>query len=149
MLEENSLSFAIRKPGWTKSGKQLMRKYECNVIFRSLLILIRAASFSRGCCFDSLRSLFLLLLFFPSSPLVNFINVKCTNFLYKHRVLAAFSSYMYEEKWRSYEKFVREMLMKLTPSLSFSITSSPSLSFSRLSFWCKGLMRKYDPNANG
>jgi len=38
---------------------------------------------------------------------VNFINVKRTNFLYKCRVLAAFSSYMYVEKRRSYEKFVR------------------------------------------
>jgi len=51
-----------------------------------------------------------------NKPVVNFINVKCTNFLYERRVSAAFSSYMYEEKWRSYEKFVRKMLMKLTPA---------------------------------
>ncbi len=34
----------------------------------------------------------------PSIPLVNFINVKRTNFLYERHVLAAFSSYMYVEK---------------------------------------------------
>jgi hypothetical protein len=45
---------------------------------------------------------------------VNFINVKRTNFLYEHHVLAAFSTYMYIEKQRSYEKFIRKMLMKLT-----------------------------------
>ncbi len=50
-----------------------------------------------------------------SQPGVNFINIKRTNFSYKRRVLAAFSSYMYIEKWRSYEKFVRKMMMKLTP----------------------------------
>jgi len=33
-----------------------------------------------------------------NKPVVNFINVKCTNFLYERRVSAAFSSYMYEEK---------------------------------------------------
>jgi len=36
-------------------------------------------------------------------------------FLYARHVLAAFSSYMYVEKQRSVEKFVRTMLMKLTP----------------------------------
>ncbi len=46
---------------------------------------------------------------------VNFINAKCTNFWYEHCVSAAFSNYMYVEKRRSYEKFVRKMLMKLTP----------------------------------
>jgi len=46
---------------------------------------------------------------------VNFIKVKRTSFSYECIVLAAFSSYMYVEKWRSYEKFVRKMLMKLTP----------------------------------
>jgi hypothetical protein len=35
--------------------------------------------------------------------------------LYKHRVSAAFSCYMYVEKQRLYEKFVHKMLMKLTP----------------------------------
>ncbi len=48
-------------------------------------------------------------------PVVIFINVKSTNFLYKRCVLAAFSSYMYVKKRRSYEKFVRKILMKLTP----------------------------------
>jgi hypothetical protein len=48
-------------------------------------------------------------------PVVNFINVKHTNFLYERRILAAFSSYMYVEKPRLYKKFVRKMLMKLTP----------------------------------
>jgi len=48
-------------------------------------------------------------------PVVNFITVKRTIFSYEHCVLAAFSSYMYVEKWCSYEKFVRKMLMKLTP----------------------------------
>jgi len=33
-----------------------------------------------------------------SQPAVNFINVKRTNFSYEHRILAAFSSYMYIEK---------------------------------------------------
>jgi len=48
-------------------------------------------------------------------PAVNFINVKRTNFSYERCVLAAFSSYMYIEKRHSYKKFVRKMLMKLTP----------------------------------
>jgi len=48
------------------------------------------------------------------TSVVNFINFKCTNFLYKRRVSAAFSSYMYVEKQCSYEKFVHKMLMKLT-----------------------------------
>ncbi len=47
------------------------------------------------------------------ATVVNFINVKCTKKLYEHHVLAAFSSYMYVEKRRSYEKFERKMLMKL------------------------------------
>jgi len=45
---------------------------------------------------------------------VNFINTKRTNFSYERHVLAAFSSYMYVEKWHSYETFVCK-LMKLTP----------------------------------
>jgi len=45
---------------------------------------------------------------------VNFINVKHTNFLYKRPVSAAFSSYMYVEKQCLYKKLVRKMLMKLT-----------------------------------
>jgi len=49
---------------------------------------------------------------------VNFINVKCTHFSYKCRVSAAFSSYMYNEKRRSYEKFVHLMWMKLTTVLN-------------------------------
>ncbi len=49
------------------------------------------------------------------TPVVNFINVKRTNFSYEHCVLAAFSSYMYIEKRRSYKKCVRVTLMKLTP----------------------------------
>jgi len=49
-------------------------------------------------------------------PAVNFINVKRTNFLYEHHILAAFSSYMYIEKQGSFEKFVHKMLMKLTPA---------------------------------
>jgi len=52
-----------------------------------------------------------------SGPVVNFINVKHTNFSYEHCVLAAFSGYMYVEKQRPYKKFVRKMLMKLTPAL--------------------------------
>jgi len=50
-------------------------------------------------------------------PRDNFINVKSTNFLYERRVSAAFSSCMYVEKQRSYEKFVHLMLMKLTPKV--------------------------------
>jgi len=45
---------------------------------------------------------------------VNFINVKCTKNSYERRISAAFSSYMYVEKRRSYEIFVRITLMKLT-----------------------------------
>jgi len=37
--------------------------------------------------------------------------------------LAAFSSYMCIEKQCLYEKFVRKMLMKLTPGRLFSITN--------------------------
>ncbi len=48
---------------------------------------------------------------------VNFINVKRTNFSYERRVSAAFSSYTYVEKRRSYGKFVLKMLMKLTPGV--------------------------------
>jgi len=48
-------------------------------------------------------------------PVVNFIIVKRTNFSYERHISAAFSSYDYIEKLRSYEKFVRKMLMKLTP----------------------------------
>ncbi len=51
------------------------------------------------------------------TTVVNFINVKCINFLYKHR----FGSFFYihttrkkRPKWRSYEKRVRLTLMKLT-----------------------------------
>jgi len=46
------------------------------------------------------------------NTVVNFINVKRTNFLYKRRISAAFSSCMYVEKQHSYKKFVRKMLMK-------------------------------------
>jgi len=51
-------------------------------------------------------------------PTVNFINVKRTNFSYKRRILAAFSSYMYVEKLRSYENFVHKMLMKCSTQLA-------------------------------
>ena len=51
------------------------------------------------------------------TPAINFINV--TNFLYERHVLAAFSTYMYVEKRRLYEKFVRKMLVKLTPESFF------------------------------
>jgi len=45
-------------------------------------------------------------------PIVNFINVKRTNFS------EAFSSYIHVDKRLSYKKLVRKMLMKLTPSIS-------------------------------
>jgi len=45
---------------------------------------------------------------------VNFINILRERFSYKHHLLAAFYSYMYVEKRRLYEKFVRIMLKKLT-----------------------------------
>jgi len=45
-----------------------------------------------------------------STPVVNFINVKCANFTYK----SLFSSYVLALNELSYEKFVRKMLMKLT-----------------------------------
>jgi len=54
-------------------------------------------------------------------PVVNLITVKRTIFLYERCVLAAFSSYMYVEKRRSYEKCVRKMLMKLTPDFPFHL----------------------------
>jgi len=54
------------------------------------------------------------------SSVVNYINVKLTNFLYERRVLAAFSSYMYVKKRRLYEKIVRKMLMKLTAGHIFN-----------------------------
>jgi len=49
-----------------------------------------------------------------STPGVNFINIKSTNFSYKCRVVATFSSYMHVEKRCSYKKFVCKMLMRLT-----------------------------------
>jgi len=45
---------------------------------------------------------------------VNFINVKRTRFSYKMLFWQLFSSYMYIKKRRSYKKFVRKILMKLT-----------------------------------
>jgi len=57
---------------------------------------------------------FALKILMKLTQVANFINVKRTNFSYKCRVLAAFSCYMYVEKRRSYKKFVRKMLMKLT-----------------------------------
>jgi len=38
---------------------------------------------------------------------LNFINIKCTNFLYETSFRQLFSSDMYVEKRRSYKKFVR------------------------------------------
>ncbi len=49
---------------------------------------------------------------------VNFINVKRTKNSYERRISAAFSSYMYVEKRRSYKIFVRITLMKLTTGRS-------------------------------
>jgi len=46
---------------------------------------------------------------------VNFINNLRTNFSYETSFRQLFSRYMYVKKQRSYEKFVRKMLMKLTP----------------------------------
>jgi len=60
---------------------------------------------------------------------VNFINVLRTNFLYKRCISAAFSSYMYIEKRRSYEKCIRKMLMKLTPG--FPLFSHIAVLFSQ------------------
>jgi hypothetical protein len=57
---------------------------------------------------------------FCLTTVVNFINVKRTIFLYERRILAAFSSYIYVEKRRSYKKFVRKMLIKLTTAVYFS-----------------------------
>jgi len=45
---------------------------------------------------------------------VNFINVFRANFKVQASFQQLFSSYMYVEKQRLYEKFVRKMLMKLT-----------------------------------
>ncbi len=47
-------------------------------------------------------------------PAVNFINVERTNFSYETSFWQLFSSDMYVKKRRSYEKFVRLTLMKLT-----------------------------------
>jgi len=49
---------------------------------------------------------------------VNFINILRARFSYEHHVSAAFYSYMYVEKRRSYKKFVRIMLKKLTTGLT-------------------------------
>jgi len=51
---------------------------------------------------------------------VNFINIKCTKNSYECRISASFSSYMYVEKWRSYEIFVCITLMKLTTGVNFT-----------------------------
>ncbi len=48
---------------------------------------------------------------------VNFINVKRSKFSYETSFRQLFSSDMYVKKRCSYEKFVRLMLMKLTPGL--------------------------------
>ncbi len=61
------------------------------------------------------------------SPALNFINIKRTNFSYKCCVLAAFSSYMYVEKQRSYKKFVSKMLMKFHHLFFFELLEVPSL----------------------
>jgi len=79
--------------------------------------------------FLSLSS-FLLYLFFPLC--VNFINVMRTNFLYERRFGSFFYVYVTREKLlkqRSYEKFARITLMKLTvfldyPSHLWSISST-------------------------
>ena len=53
------------------------------------------------------------------SPVVNFINIVCTNFSYD-RHFGSFSLVTYTQKKlpkrHLYEKFVRKMLMKLTPA---------------------------------
>jgi len=74
---------------------------------------------------------------------VNFINILHTNFSYKRCFGSFFSSYMYFTctwrklpKWRSYEKFVRKMLMKLTARVihAFQLYFIP-FTIERSNFW--------------
>jgi len=51
------------------------------------------------------------------TPVVNFINIKRANFLYEFIYIAKTKL----EKGRSYEKFVRKMLMKLTPGFPIGL----------------------------
>jgi len=81
--------------------------------------LLTAANFV---CMRKLRGIHFSVLIFAFSVMsagVNFINVKRTYFLYEWHFGSFFSSYMYivkaAETRRSYEKFVRLTLMKLTP----------------------------------
>ncbi len=66
-----------------------------------------------------------------STPAVNFINVKHSNFSYEHCFGSFFSSYMYVvkelPKQHSYEKFVCLPLMKLTPRVNFTNRCAPSV----------------------
>jgi len=64
-----------------------------------------------------------------SCPVVNFINVKLANFLYK---LHFFDAHVTREKLSkqcSYETFARITLMKLTPDVLFKIRFAISSSF--------------------
>jgi len=59
---------------------------------------------------------------------VNFINVFRTNFSYEHHFSSFFSSYMYVEKRRMYENFVRLTLMKLTTGVQETVRPVPTSS---------------------
>ncbi len=48
------------------------------------------------------------------TPMVNFINILCSHFLYESLFGSFFSSYVLTEKALSYEKNTLKMLMKLT-----------------------------------
>jgi len=55
------------------------------------------------------------------TPVVNFINILHTNFLYERRFSSFFYVHVTREKLpkrHSYKKFARKMLMKLTPGRS-------------------------------
>jgi len=61
-------------------------------------------------------------------PGVNFINILCTNFLYKHLFCSFFYVHVTRSKLpkqRLYEKFARKMLMKLTTAVAMARGISP------------------------
>jgi len=59
---------------------------------------------------------------FRHRSVVNFINVKCSNFLYKHHFGSFYHVHVTRKKlpkWCSYEKFACLTLMKLKPVVNF------------------------------
>jgi len=84
---------------------------------------------------------------------VNFINILREHFSFEMSFRQLFSSNMYVKKWRSYEKFVRLTLMKLTTGLTLqndilkNVIYLKSLVVATLNvFFCK--VHKYFVNKN-